>query len=70
MTFHYVPPPSYRPHSGQEAKLTVLQLFRMGMGTDRIAEIKGMEEHQVYNLLSRAREKERQQIQQLKALKG
>lgn len=67
MTFYYVPPPSYRP--GQEAKLPVLQLFRMGMSTDKIAELKGMPEYRVCNFLHRAREKEREQINRLRAIK-
>lgn len=69
MSLSYVPAPDYEEICRDEAKLSVLRLFRMGHGTDVIAKIKGMDEYRVYNFLAQAREKERGQIEQLRGIK-
>jgi hypothetical protein len=56
---HYVPAPDYRVCRADQAKMPVLQLFRLGLDTVQIAELKGMPEPKVYNFLHSAREKER-----------
>lgn len=65
----YIPAPDYRGDMKQLARLPVLQLFRMGHDTLRIAEIKGTHEGRVYNFLHKARNAERRQMEELREIR-
>lgn len=50
-------------------QLSSLELFRLGFSTIDIARAKGQRESKIYNWISRAKEREREQIEQLRAIK-
>jgi hypothetical protein len=50
-------------------QLSSLELFRLGFSTLDIARSKGQPESKIYNWIALAKEREREQIEQLRAIK-